>query len=71
MLEHDPGKIMPFNKSGDESPVVIFYLTYMNLRSIRRYQTAKLPGKRRARVIAARFSTALPANRTQKCLHGG
>ena len=71
MLGHDPGKIMPSNKSGDESPIANFYLTYMTLRSIRRQPAAKLPGKHRVRVIAARFSTALPANRTQKCLHGG
>src|SRR3984957_8296547 len=66
-----PERSCPLTSPATNHRSVIFYLTYMNLRSIRRYQAAKLPGKHGVRVIAARFSTALPANRTQKCLHGG
>ena len=63
------GEIMPCNKSGDESPIVIFYRSYVTLRSIRGSSTAKLPGKLGFKVIAACFSTALPGYRAEKCLH--
>ena len=64
------GEIMPCNKSGDESPIVIFYRSYVTLRSIRGSSTAKLPGKPGFKVIAACFSTALPGYRAEKCLRG-
>ena len=73
MLRHDPEKwtvFMPFNKSGDESPIVIFYRSYVTLRSIGGSSTAKLPGKLTLKVIVACFSTALPGYRAKKCLHG-
>src|ERR1700733_8033370 len=66
-----PERSCPLTSPATNHRSVIFYPTYMNLRSIRRQQTAKLPGKHGVRVIAARFSTALPADRAQKCLHGG
>jgi len=35
-------EIMPANKSGDESPMHIFYRSYVTLRSIRRAGPGKL-----------------------------
>ena len=64
------GKIMPCNKSGDESPIVIFYRSYVTLRSIGDSSTIELTGKPGFKVIDACFSTALPGYRAKKCLHG-
>src|SRR6266850_563238 len=58
-------------KPGNESLIAIFYRSYATLRSIRPLQIGNPPGKRRVRVIAARFSTALPGYRAKKCLHRG
>ena len=62
-------RLTPDSKPGDESPIANFYLTYVTLRSMPREQTGKLREKPGVTLFAARFSTALPQDRAEQCLH--